>query len=83
MPAKVPIPIGPNIRRIRELRGLTQLELAHAMGHTGPNAGHSISRIESGERTPWVETLEKIAEVLGVPMGLFLLPDGEKVNGGN
>lgn len=71
---KPPLPIGPNIRKIREMRGLTQLQLAHKAGYTGEDAGALISKIETGNQTPWVETLEKIAAALGVGMGKLLLP---------
>lgn len=83
MPLKTPIPIGQNIRRIREMRGLTQLQLAHKMGWTGQDAGSTISQYENNLKTPWVETLEKMAEALEVQMGQFLLPAkaGKAVNG--
>lgn len=72
MALKTPLPIGANIRAIRERRGLTQLELAHAMGYTGDSAFASISRMESDKIIPTIPTLQRLAEVLKVDMGMFL-----------
>lgn len=69
--------IGANIRAARTSAGLTQLALAHAMGHTGPDAGAYISRIESGAQSPRLDTLNAIAGALGVPLS-ELLPVPEK-----
>lgn len=54
--------IAENIRRIRKERGLTQEELGKLVGLSGV----AIMRYEKGQREPKVETLEKIAFVLGV-----------------
>ena len=40
-------PYGRELKRIREVLGLTQLEMAAALGFTGPT---TISRYERGER---------------------------------
>jgi transcriptional regulator with XRE-family HTH domain len=53
--------IGRKISRIRELRDMKQEFLAHALGVSQ----QTISNIENSE-TVEEETLEKIAEVLGV-----------------
>lgn len=50
------------LRPLREARGLTQTELAELLG---TNASF-ISLMESGERQPSMQTLARLAEVLGV-----------------
>lgn len=55
--------IGDSIRAARKSRGLTQNELAHAMGITGS----AIGQYECGVRTPKYETVERIASALSVP----------------
>lgn len=57
--------IGVNIRRAREEAGMTQNDVAHKLGYTGPTAGAYISRLESGQR-PRIDTLAAIARILGV-----------------
>lgn len=55
--------IGGEIRRLRTLRGLTQLELANAAGTTQP----SIVAIEMGHRNIHQSaTLFRLADALGV-----------------
>ena len=56
--------LGRNIRRIREEKGLTQLDLADKTGLTNT----SLSQMEKGRMTPSLATLERIAAVLGVPI---------------
>ncbi len=51
-----------NIRGIRKMRHLTQQEFSEKIGVTRA----SISRYESGDRTPPLPVLKKIAGVLGV-----------------
>jgi transcriptional regulator with XRE-family HTH domain len=60
--------IGPNIKRLREDAGITQLDLAHKLGFVGPEAGAYISRVESGLVEPRVSTLSRIAKALGASM---------------
>ena len=55
--------IGDLIRAARKSRGLTQNELAHAMGITGS----AIGQYECGVRTPKYETVERISSALSVP----------------
>jgi transcriptional regulator with XRE-family HTH domain len=64
--------VGQEIRRVREARGLNQAQLAVSIG-TGPAA---ISRIENGRQSPSMETLEKIAQGLGVEVA-DLFPKGQ------
>jgi Zn-dependent peptidase ImmA (M78 family)/transcriptional regulator with XRE-family HTH domain len=56
--------IGQNIQRARYLRGLTQLELAAAVGLDRT----AVSRIEAGSRSLAAVELVIVAEVLAVPM---------------
>ncbi|MFB6305745.1 MAG: helix-turn-helix domain-containing protein, partial [Flavobacteriales bacterium] len=51
-----------NIRSIRTQKGLNQKELGQRIGMTQA----SYARFESGARKTDFETLEKVAEVLGV-----------------
>jgi transcriptional regulator with XRE-family HTH domain len=55
------------IRRIRKERGLTQRGLAAASGVDQA----TISMAESGKRRPHLETLERLADALGVEVGDF------------
>lgn len=62
----VPQSLGQNIRSARERKNMTQLALAHAIGYTGDDAGAYISRVESNTQAPRIDTLQRIAEALGV-----------------
>ena len=55
------IPVGNNIRRIRQERGLTQWQLSRAVGVTPGK----ILLVERGEKCSR-ELLESIADALGV-----------------
>ncbi len=55
------------IRRIRKERGLTQRGLADAAGVDQA----TISLVESGKRRPHLETLDSLADALGVGVGDF------------
>ncbi len=57
------------IKTIRTARNLTQKELASSLGFT-PNY---ISKIESGERTPSTEFIQKFCRKLNIPYYLFAL----------
>lgn len=60
--------IGYNIRQHRKLKGLTQAELAER----AELSTMSIRRYESGERIIPENSLNRIAEVLGIPKSLLL-----------
>jgi len=60
--------IGQRIRQLRESRGMTQSQL-QARSRVSRSY---LSRIESGQMTPSLGTLEKIAEALGVGRIAFL-----------
>lgn len=66
--------LGSNIKRARLKTKLTQLALAHAIGYTGDDAGAYISRVESDGQAPRIDTLQRIAEALGVTV-CSLLPE--------
>jgi transcriptional regulator with XRE-family HTH domain len=69
--------IGQRIRQLRESRGMTQSQL-QARSRVSRSY---LSRIESGQMTPSLGTLEKIAEALGVGLNRFFVPEtnGETV----
>lgn len=62
--------IGMRIRQLREARGMTQSQL---QARSGVSRSY-LSRIESGQMTPSLGTLEKIAESLGVGLNRFFIP---------
>jgi DNA-binding XRE family transcriptional regulator len=59
-----PRAVGEQVRRLRKTRGMTQAQLARAAGLLRPN----LSRIEAGKHRPTLDTLEKIAAALKVPV---------------
>ena len=63
--------IGQRIRQLRESRGMTQSQL-QARSRVSRSY---LSRIESGQMTPSLGTLEKISEALGVGLNRFFLPE--------
>lgn len=62
--------LGATITAVRKEKGMKQYELAEKSGL----AGSTICDIEKGRLTPSLKTLEKIAETLEIPIGLFFLP---------
>jgi DNA-binding XRE family transcriptional regulator len=54
--------VGATIRKLREAKGITQGQLASAVGMMSNN----ISRIEAAKHRPTLETLERIAKALKV-----------------
>jgi transcriptional regulator with XRE-family HTH domain len=61
--------LGDRMRRLRERVGLTQKELADAVGVTGALVG----QIETGRMQPSVSTLTRLAHALGVSPCYFLI----------
>lgn len=60
---------GQNLKRIRESRGMSQEELAKALGYTNRS---SINKIEIGRSSIPTEKIQLTAQVLGVsPLELF------------
>jgi transcriptional regulator with XRE-family HTH domain len=65
--------IGNRLRELREEKKLTQADMEKRTGLVGPY----ISRIENNHNVPTIETLEKFAKALEVPVYQFFY-DGEK-----
>jgi len=63
--------IGQRVRQLRESRSMTQSQL-QARSRVSRSY---LSRIESGQMTPSLGTLEKIAEALGVGLNRFFIPE--------
>ena len=65
--------IGQRIRQLRESRGMTQSQL-----QSRSKVSRSyLSRIESGQMTPSLGTLEKISEALTVGLNRFFIPESD------
>lgn len=64
----VALRIGQRVRELRRRKGVTTYELAARSGIARPN----ISRIEKGKHAPGVETLERLARALDVPLAELL-----------
>jgi transcriptional regulator with XRE-family HTH domain len=58
--------VGDRIKRVRNMRGMTQKELGLAAGFDDNSADVRIAQYESGARTPKEDMLKKIADVLDV-----------------
>ena len=65
--------VGNRLKEFRELKGLTQSEMEES---TGLLRGY-ISRVENGHTVPTLETLERFARALDMPL-YQLLYEGEK-----
>lgn len=65
--------IGQKLREIREAKNMSQVEIAEATGLVQPY----VSRVENGHTIPGVETLEKWASALKIPL-YQILYDGEE-----
>lgn len=70
--------IGKVLKRIRDSRGMTQVQAAKKCGITRT----TLSLIEcKGERMPEKKTLANMAEVYGVPLeAIFMLSSNENEN---
>jgi DNA-binding XRE family transcriptional regulator len=62
--------VGAAIRKLREAKGITQEQLAGAVGMMRNN----ISRIEAAKHRPTLETLERIAKALKVSVADLIVP---------
>lgn len=62
-----------NLIRLRHANGLTQIELAGKINYSDK----AISRWETGEVTPDIETLDALAALYGVPVTHFFLTPEE------
>ena len=65
-----------NLIRLRRENKLTQLELSEKINYSDK----AVSRWETGEVTPDIETLESLATLYGIPITAFFLPAGEKLS---
>lgn len=72
--------VAKNVRRIRELRGLSTYELSRKLEKTGrPIAPSALAKVERAERRVDVGDLMALAVVLGVsPTTLLLPPDARR-----
>ncbi|HYP80951.1 MAG TPA: XRE family transcriptional regulator [Steroidobacteraceae bacterium] len=67
----VAVRVGANVRRLRQAQGLTSGELARSAGISAA----MLSRLESGDVSPSLETLSSLADALGTAMGSLLKED--------
>jgi transcriptional regulator with XRE-family HTH domain len=65
--------VASRLRRFRHERDLTQEELA---AQTGLNRNY-VGKIEREENSPTVDTLERLATVLKIPLKWFVVDDEE------
>lgn len=72
MPSSPTLYVGNAVAKARVEAMMTQLQLAHAIGLAGEDAGAAISRLENGEQEPRLGKLIRIAEALGVPLESLL-----------
>ena len=61
--------IGIKVRRIMEMRNMTQNDLAEAVGYAS-NA--MVNHLVNGRRLPSMHKIEEIAHVLGIPVGYLM-----------
>lgn len=66
------VDLGTRIRTVRQAKGMSQEELAQAVGLTKA----AISRYEAGKRSPSYSQLRRIADTLGVHVFDLMDPDG-------
>ena len=64
-------PIGYKIKKIRELRGLTQKELGLRCGYTPATADVRIAQYENGRKIPRDSTVQELAKALNVDPGIL------------
>ena len=67
---------GENIKRIRNIRGMTQKELGIAIGIGEESASPRMAQYETGNRTPKEAMLNKMAAVLQVDPRNISIPTG-------
>jgi len=65
--------VASRLRRFRHERDLTQEELAV---HAGLDRNY-VGKLEREENSPTIDTLEKLATVLDIPLKWFVVDDGE------
>ncbi|HXS31058.1 MAG TPA: XRE family transcriptional regulator [Steroidobacteraceae bacterium] len=67
----VAVQVGANVRRLRQAQGLNSGELARSAGISAA----MLSRLESGDVSPSLETLSALAEALGIATATLLKED--------
>lgn len=65
MDSKIGQKLGARIKGLREAKGLTQAQMASALG----KSVETVSNFERGKTIPSVLTLDQVARVLGQPIG--------------
>jgi transcriptional regulator with XRE-family HTH domain len=65
--SKIAMRVGQRVRQLRTASGFTQAQLAERAGM----ATQAVSRIERGERSPTLETVDRLAAALGVRLGVL------------
>jgi Zn-dependent peptidase ImmA (M78 family)/transcriptional regulator with XRE-family HTH domain len=68
--------IGLRIRRTREKQGMSQQELAQKMGYS---SSATISHFEAGERKISIADLQRVAQILSLPVEYFLQDEVKSV----
>lgn len=68
--ARLELDLGARVRELRTAAGLSQSQLARLVGTRQPN----IARLEAGGGMPRLETLQRIADALGVRFAVSLGP---------
>lgn len=71
------IRLAMEVRALREKRGLSQRELAERLGTTQS----AVARLEAGNVSPSLPTLDKVAEALGVDLIVSFVDIDERVAG--
>ena len=67
----VAVQVGANVRRLRQAQGLTSGDLARSAGISAA----MLSRLETGDVSPSLETLAALADALGIAMASLLKED--------
>lgn len=67
--------LGQNIKDYRQLRGMTQAQLADAIGC----ASSTIAMYETGKREPDMDTIEAIADIFNVRKRDLIPDDGKQI----
>lgn len=71
--------VAENIRAARKAAGLTQKELGERMGVSSV----AVTQYESGKRIPKIDTLQRIADALGVNIGVLLYGENSTIIDGD
>lgn len=67
-----------NLRRLRRFRGLTQAALAFTLGHANNS---QVAKWETGRSVPRANTIERLAEALGVAQAELVHPNPDEQDG--